>query len=864
MLRKYAMTEILSATMAPVNDPLGLARFAHRHHFDYEPRPGYLYVRSRAISSRTNDNFDTFPAEEIEKAYASFIGKPVFVNHNNDNHRRARGVVIDAALHKDANPDGSPDTWTEVLMEVDAVRFPKLAQAILAGHIDRTSMGTDVAYSLCSFCGNKATTPLEYCQHIPKMKGKRIYRTTASGTKEGVLVSEICHGLKFFENSLLVEEPADPTAYFLGVEGHGVKTASKIAVADPSEPDYNKHYHRGWGASVRGSDGTLDRADGRGEHEAWYDGYYDHATGRSKWHSRDNRDEDGYPITSAKVARKTAVGTCPDCGKPADHFHISDESRQQMIDVSNASKLQHEMHQQYQKTPVNTNDHADLLHHMLTAHEGHDSLQHYTHPELQEEHDSEHQTWGAEEWPDSVHMDGHHFHEAKVKRMAAQVYGGVSFPNCGECGATDHHTGQHNFGEPHGQGAHEHVAYVDDGIYCKNCVEHGDPKWGKPSHTSPSQAGAISWAELRVKQPHGTTCENCHKEIVPERPHTENECEYGGDCHDAENHLHENSPMRATFGTDEDREDTEAETKFWQVAGPEHAKMRDERHQSFEDNARSQVPHISPDADRFLKGNPSGPTHYSSLRPRTAYGEQMAPADVDTLREEECPVCGEADAYDGNECQICGFVAPPDMFMDPDLDVAKQMDLRGDQQGMQPDPLGQQPPLDPSQVPDPTAMDPNAQVDENGMPLDQAPIDPSQVDENGQPIEGEQPQVDENGNPIEPQEGDEDNPFAQGDEQAPDGQQEETPLEQGQGDPGTPADGVGDLTCPVCGFVADATPPQSVDMNSPQGDPGQMAEGSVCPQCGQGQLVSIKQVEESLNQPPMPMAAASLFPVILL
>lgn len=230
MLRKFASFDVLEATLAPEGGS-ALRAYAHRHSFTYDPRPGYLYVRSRAISSRTNDNFDTFPAEEIKASYLSFIGKPVFVNHHNDNHRRARGVIIDAVLHEDRNPDGSPDTWSEVLMEVDAVRFPKLAKAILAGHIDRTSMGTDVAYSLCSFCGNKATTPLEYCAHIPKLKGKRIHRTTASGHKEAVLVSEICHGLKFFENSLLVEEPADPTAFFTGVEDHsGHRTASKTAM----------------------------------------------------------------------------------------------------------------------------------------------------------------------------------------------------------------------------------------------------------------------------------------------------------------------------------------------------------------------------------------------------------------------------------------------------------------------------------------------------------------------------------------------------------------------------------------------------------------------------------------------------------
>ncbi len=61
-----------------------------------------------------------------------------------------------------------------------------------------------------------------------------------------------------------------------------------------------------------------------------------------------------------------------------------------------------------------------------------------------------------------------------------------------------------------------------------------------------------------------------------------------------------------------------------------------------------------------------------------AYGETKAPADVDTLRDEECPVCGERDSYDGNSCQKCGFDAPPQMFQDPDLGAAKALDLRKD------------------------------------------------------------------------------------------------------------------------------------------------------------------------------------------
>lgn len=326
MLTKYASPEIglevLDVQRVPANAGhrrLARARRqAHRAVFDYTPRPGYIYVRSRAISSRCNDNFDEFPAEEIKTAYRSFVGKPVFVNHHNSDHRRARGVIIDAALHEDTNPDGSPDTWAEVLMEVDAKRFPVLAREVLAGNIARTSMGTDVEYSVCTACGNKAYTPADYCQHIPRMKGMKLRRFNAAiGGTEEVLIAERCYGLRFFENSLLVEDPADPTAFgWVDFDASGLSTAAvkqaarevideaeryvseaadpvaaenqrrvaslqRVAAVEKGSPEYKGHYNRGWSAGTRGS--GLEAADARNEPEAWYDGYMDASVGRPKW-----------------------------------------------------------------------------------------------------------------------------------------------------------------------------------------------------------------------------------------------------------------------------------------------------------------------------------------------------------------------------------------------------------------------------------------------------------------------------------------------------------------------------------------------------------------------------------------------------
>jgi hypothetical protein len=46
--------------------------------------------------------------------------------------------------------------------------------------------------------------------------------------------------------------------------------------------EYKGHYNRGWNTSKRMSDDGLGRADDRGEPDAWYDGYMDHAVDRPK------------------------------------------------------------------------------------------------------------------------------------------------------------------------------------------------------------------------------------------------------------------------------------------------------------------------------------------------------------------------------------------------------------------------------------------------------------------------------------------------------------------------------------------------------------------------------------------------------
>lgn len=862
-MRKYASTQIMTADLAPKDaGRRELRRFAHRHHFDYEVRPGFLYVRSRAISSRCNDNFDEFPAEELEKSYATFKGKPVFVNHVNEDHKRARGVIIDAALHKDSNRDGSKDWWVEVLQEVDALRFPKLAQEILAGNIARTSMGCDVAFSKCSACGNTATTPAEYCSHIPASKGMMLYRPTASGHKVGEIIRETCYGLKFFENSLLVEPPADPTAFFTGVDSRGLNlTAAK----DPrfSEPvtGVSGPFYHGGGADLSGGqitpgrDSHLNETDGSprpsehaffttnletaSDYADYYKGHVYEVSPTGDFH-RGGIYEDEYKTKHPlNITRKLDRSEWrPSQGKTS----ASEVNR---IAATGARK----MSAWTDKPPMSWDDIGSLW------------PSRYGDPEVHGEKaangDGEGIGWAAnhlahdrEADPDA---DGSEVHSLEFHREMVDPL------------QIDHQ--RHESGDGRIQRARQGYEEKPDKMPPVVLVHrHGMYQVADGHHRAQAakEAGADKIRAYVAYSPH------------------------------------EDEPF--SDGTRAPYHGAEPSGKgSYREASRKTANTWDKVKQTMDQNPW-QSPHGK----------------YSKL----AYGEQKAPANVDTLREDACPVCGDRDTFDGANCEVCSYVAPPKMFQDPDLEKAREMDLRKDiaefndpanpNPGMGPD--GQMvDPMDPGALDadgnpmDPNAMDPSAQpgglpgevpaevqtagdglmdptaLDENGQIPEGAavPLDPSQLGPDGLPMDpagGQQVMLGPDGMPIGPQPlpaGATTNdgqpfspgpnmPMGPGEPDGPEGPMGPEDLDEdgqplnpdaGQGVPGTPEDGTPDLLCPSCGFTADAAAPASVDMDTqtlPNAGTAEMSgtqAGDVCPNCGSAQLMSPAQVQGQTSVP---------------
>ena len=242
---------------------------------DYRTEDGYLYARIRAISSRVNKNHDGWPSVELaggpdvfnriagiktgsvvlaadkdaKFGYSTFLGKPIFVDHHNSDPTRARGVIVDSKLHVEDHkvaseldsyyasaPDNhTPPTWIELLLEVDAKSFPRIATALVEGSkdpskgIDGFSMGCDVRYSKCSHCGNKATSPDQYCEHI-RLKGAEFpYFNSKTGKTEFKKSYEDCYEIGFFEISA-VFDPADETALLREIRAH-------TAAGNPYEDD---------------------------------------------------------------------------------------------------------------------------------------------------------------------------------------------------------------------------------------------------------------------------------------------------------------------------------------------------------------------------------------------------------------------------------------------------------------------------------------------------------------------------------------------------------------------------------------------------------------------------------------------------
>lgn len=126
------------------------------------------------ISDIPNRNGIAFPLNELvgfdappknRLAYQAWIGCPTFYNHDNTDHTKAKGVVLDVSL-RPVKGYADDKLWKVVgVLAFDKTKDSELAAKIADGRINTYSMGALADSFTCSYCGEECDNK-HTCAHI--------------------------------------------------------------------------------------------------------------------------------------------------------------------------------------------------------------------------------------------------------------------------------------------------------------------------------------------------------------------------------------------------------------------------------------------------------------------------------------------------------------------------------------------------------------------------------------------------------------------------------------------------------------------------------------------------------------------------
>lgn len=190
-----------------------LAAASRHYNISPDPKDYVMAPVTILVSSIPNRNGVAFPLRELAEfdpemgmlSYQTWGKKPVFYEHDNQDHTKALGVIFD--VHMSAAPQFAGDTLHKVitLCGVDRTRSPMLANRLLTGSLRTWSMGATLTGYECSVCGHRPSKANPKCEHFGlNNRNMRIFEDAKRGR---VLAHYICSGIRGFETSM-VEVPA--------------------------------------------------------------------------------------------------------------------------------------------------------------------------------------------------------------------------------------------------------------------------------------------------------------------------------------------------------------------------------------------------------------------------------------------------------------------------------------------------------------------------------------------------------------------------------------------------------------------------------------------------------------------------------
>jgi len=178
------------------------------------------------ITDIPNSNGSAFSAEDLASfdpemgmpRYKTWVGKPTFVEHDNQDVSKAKGIILDTAM----NPvKGHPGYWKVMnLLAFDRTKDRALYESIESGASNAYSMGAYYGRRKCSICGSEwVAREKPTCSHAATGEGEVTFYKLGRQ-----LAYEYSLGVTGFETSV-VKDPA----YRMAVSDYVTSVSEMVA-----------------------------------------------------------------------------------------------------------------------------------------------------------------------------------------------------------------------------------------------------------------------------------------------------------------------------------------------------------------------------------------------------------------------------------------------------------------------------------------------------------------------------------------------------------------------------------------------------------------------------------------------------------
>lgn len=190
-------------------------------------RPHLDYYVTPKTARFINNNHDCWERKLLLASFRTFVGGENYLEHLQI-PEMSKGKIVDAAAR-----DIGDSVYIDILVATHRKHQPLVA-AITSKRLQTLSMGANVAFTLCTKCGNRAADETQLCTHIKYEKGNKFLDVLGTERKIAELCGHIGEepGSNRFIEASWVGNPA-----FTGAVLRNILTDEEAAVYDRLHAD---------------------------------------------------------------------------------------------------------------------------------------------------------------------------------------------------------------------------------------------------------------------------------------------------------------------------------------------------------------------------------------------------------------------------------------------------------------------------------------------------------------------------------------------------------------------------------------------------------------------------------------------------